>query len=659
MRIGIEGALMAFSPLPLLFPSTGIDIAGPPLWPLITASIATVTCFICGLTLFRRPLIGKIFGFIASGASYCAAFNYILTNPFAALIGSVILISIALTLIDFRIKTRSSDKRDHVERCLQRAWWGTLTIPFSVAIRSLLPISETVFSIYVISASSVIAQILIVHWANEKRSRIHLLLPTTGIVSIGLAFTFNLISIIPTIILIIAFLNLFLLPQVKTSITEFPWENFFAHPAKILLTTFLGLCVIGTILMVLPITTVSGSIGGIDAAFTSVSAVCVTGLVVLDTSRDFTLFGQFLILVLIQLGGLGIMSITTVALHAMGHRLSLKYERIIKSMADTGHKSLLHSLSIILKFTFIVEGIGTFLLVLLFYLIGDPFLNALWRGVFTAISAFCNAGFALQSNSLIPYQSHPAVLHVVSMLIIMGGLAPATCLIVPQWLKGKKIPISAHIALMTTVILLFAGTIFIMAFEWNGMLAGLSFGNKLHNAWFQSVTLRTAGFNSVEIANVANPTFLIMIFFMFIGGSVGGTAGGVKTTTIGILAMTFWINITNRNEIITRKRHIHSATVYRAVTIVVSGIIIWFLVVLMLEITQQISARNLFFEATSALGTVGLSTGATPFLDEIGKIIIIIAMFVGRIGPVTLFMLLNHEQTISSSQYIRANISLT
>jgi trk system potassium uptake protein TrkH len=190
-------------------------------------------------------------------------------------------------------------------------------------------------------------------------------------------------------------------------------------------------------------------------------------------------------------------------------------------------------------------------------------------------------------------------------------------------------------------------------------LAGLSFFDKIQNAWFQSVTLRTAGFNSVDIAAVTSPTFLIMICFMFIGGSPGGTAGGVKTTTIGILALTFWTNITNRKNIIIQNRKIRSATIYQAITVVVSGIVIWLAAVLMLEATQQISARDIIFEATSAIATVGLSTGATSQLDEIGKIIIIIAMFVGRIGPITLFMLLSDEQTSTSSQYLDVKISLT
>jgi trk system potassium uptake protein TrkH len=369
--------------------------------------------------------------------------------------------------------------------------------------------------------------------------------------------------------------------------------------------------------------------------------------------------GQFFILLLIQLGGLGIMTITTVALHAMGRRLSLKQERILTSMTDTDHRDLVKSLAIILKFTFISEATGAVLLTLLFYFTGDTPGESVWRGIFTAISAFCNAGFALQSDSLIPYQANPFILHVVGTLIIFGGLAPATSLIVPRWLSGKQIPIQARLALQTTAILLVAGAFFLLVSEWNGVLARLSFDDKIHNAWFQSVTLRTAGFNSIDIASVASPSFLIMLLLMFIGGSPGGTAGGIKTTTVSILAMTFWANITNRNDISACNRRIRSTTIYRAITIVVAGMIVWFIVVLMLVTTQAIPARDLIFEATSALGTVGLSTGATPLLDEIGKIVVIIAMFVGRIGPMTLFMLLSSEYAATASRYPDAKISIT
>jgi trk system potassium uptake protein TrkH len=363
---------------------------------------------------------------------------------------------------------------------------------------------------------------------------------------------------------------------------------------------------------------------------------------------------------LIQLGGLGIMGITTVALHAMGRRLSLRHERVLASMADTSHKDLVRSLVTILKFTFAAECLGALLLSGMFYGFGDTGGQAVWRGVFTAVSAFCNAGFALQSDSLLAYHKTPFVLHTVALLIIVGGMAPATSLVIPKWLAGRQVPIPARIALTVSGVLLILGTVFILAFEWEGLLAGMPLSDKIQNAWFQSVTLRTAGFNSLDISAIANSTFLLMIAFMFIGGSPGGTAGGVKTTTMGVLAMTFFASVANRKEVVLQHRRISASTVFRAVTIVGAGALLWFGVVLMLAVTQpQIPVRYLIFEATSALGTVGLSTGATGVLDEIGKMIVIIAMFCGRIGPVTLFMLLSDGQTASGSRSPDAKIFLT
>ena len=663
-RAGIEGALITLSPVPLLLPFLGIQTDFPDLWRLVIASVAAIACFSCALTLLRYPLAGKVLGGAAAVGSYATAFPYIATNPFAALTGSVILIYAAFSLMEDKLDRPSGNKSTHMGRCLHRACWAASTVPFVVVLDLILGVSGLTSSAYAVLAASIFAQILYLHWSLIAKSRSRLLLSIAGFVAIAVPISFSSPKNISAVALLISLVNLVSLMPISRNMMmvetkDYWWEFMLSHPARILLTTFLALCTAGTLLLVFPVSTTKGAIGLIDAVFTSVSAVCVTGLIVLDTPNDFTLFGQFSILLLIQLGGLGIMSITTVALHAMGHRLSLKHERLLTIITDATHKDLVHSLAAILKFTFAAECIGALILAALFYAAGDHYPQALWRGVFTAISAFCNAGFALQRDSLIPYQHSPLILHAVSTLIIFGGMAPATSLIVPRWLAGRPVSIPAVIALVTTVLLLFSGAFFMLAFEWNGVLAGLSLGDKIQNAWFQSVTLRTAGFNSVDITHVANPTFIIMVTLMFIGGSPGGTAGGVKTTTVGILGMTFWANISNRSEVIIRSRRIHPVTIYRAITIVASGFVVWFCAVLMLEVTQQISFRDLIFEATSALGTVGLSTGATSLLDEIGKIIIIITMFAGRVGPMTLFMLLSHAHPISDSKYPVQQISIT
>jgi trk system potassium uptake protein TrkH len=665
-RIGTEGALLALSPLPFLLAIPGTTSDPFQSWRFAVAFLATLACITCALTLFRLPRVGKLTGSISAVSGFISALPSIAGNPFAALAGSIILISLLFTLLDFNPISRENPKNDRLERCFQRAWWSLSVVPLVVLCNMILGTYETLPSVYVIAGSSIIAQLLFFHWAIEQKAKVRFFLPIMWILLLGFVIFLPDISLISGIIsgvaLFLSLLGLVLLPpfsfmpvQKKTD----SWAVLLDHPARVLLATFFVLRALGTFLLVLPIASRTGHIDLIDAVFTAVSAVCVTGLIVLDTPHDFTVTGQCFIALLIQLGGLGIMSIATIALYAMGRRLSLRQERLMSSITDTEHSDLFRSLATILKFTFLVEGFGAVLLTMAFYFAGDTPADAIWRGVFTAISAFCNAGFALQTDSLLVYQANPFVIQTVATLIIAGGMAPAICLVIPRWLSGRRIPIPARIALTTSMVLLLSGALVVLAFEWHGVLAGMSLPDKIQNAWFQSVTLRTAGFNSVDIAAVTGPTFLFMLCFMFIGGSPGGTAGGVKTTTIGILAMTFWANVTNRKDVIIQHRRIRSVTIYQAVTIVVSGIIIWFAVVVMLEATQQISVRDLIFEATSAIATVGLSTGATSQLDEIGKIIIIIAMFVGRIGPITLFMLLSDEQATGSSKYLDVKISLT
>ena len=422
-------------------------------------------------------------------------------------------------------------------------------------------------------------------------------------------------------------------------------ESFLDNPARLLMGSFLFIGVVGAFVLCQPWCSATGvALRPVDALFTSISAVCVTGLVVQDTPGFFSGMGQGVILGLIQIGGLGIMTLTTLAMHLLGQRLSLRQERVMGSLAHAGHSDLIVSLATVFRFTLWAELVGSAGLFFLFLKLGDSLPDALWRGVFTSISAFCNAGFALQTDSLVGYAHEPLVLHMVGFLIMAGGLAPATCLMIPHWIGGKRIPIAAKLALITTAAFLILGWIGILVFEWDGVLSDFGFVDKLHHAWFQSVTLRTAGFNSVDIAPISHPTYLLMLIFMFVGGSPGGTAGGIKTTTVAVLAVAFWTDIMHRSEIVVHNRRITPRTVYRAITIVMSGILLWMSVVFFLEVTQSISARDLVFEATSALGTVGLSTGATGQLDDIGKLTIVFAMFAGRVGPMTLFLLLSRQR---------------
>jgi len=660
-NVGIEGVLMTLAPLPFLLASAGTVGEDPTLWRILASSAASFFCLLASVFLLRRTLLGKIFGYLALVGFGIAGLPYFLTEPLIALLSGVALIQSGYYLGEFGVRQHPTFISSPIDRSLQRARGALWTVPLIAFAGFFLESAGQTIGEYAIAASMLISQGMVTHWIWRRHkglwriARVCLLL-----VAAGGALSALLIGQAKLAALSLSLLTLVLLPRPRSPLEyhEHWWEPFLNHPARVLISTFLGLCIVGTLLLQLPWASAKGSIALVDAAFTAVSAVCITGLTVLDTPNDFTLLGQWFILILIQLGGFGIMTISTVALHVLGKRLSLRQERLLTTLTETSHSDLISSLVMIIRFTLLTELVGAALLTGCFLHAGDSLALSMWRGLFTSISAFCNAGFALQSNSLIPYQTSPLILHTVAGLIVLGGLAPATCLLLPVWMRGRAIPLAPRIVIVTTVALLLAGTVCFLVFEWDNAFAALSLADKLHNAWFQSVTLRTAGFNSVDISGVLGPTFLVMLSFMFVGRSPGGTAGGVKTTTIGILVMTFWSSITGRNEVIAQNRRIPQSTINRAITVVGSGVMVWFVAVLALQITQHLPARELVFEVTSALGTVGLSLGSTPYMDGIGKIILMLTMFIGRIGPMTLFTLLSWDVAPADSRCPDARITL-
>lgn len=661
-NVAIEGVLLTMAAFPFLLACTGIGGEKPAAWRIAVATAASL-CFIVAAFYFsRKSLLGKALASFAVACGFIVGIPFFLDDPSIALLAGVALIQAEFSIFDHRLHRQNGFLNAPESRSLQRARGAVWTVG-AIAISSLILETEgQAIGEVAVAAALLLSQAMIAHWIWRNRLQgwpaVSLLLPCFISCTGWLALANGFVKPAATVA---SFVTLAVLPCPQRTLTvgEQWWEPLFNHPARILISTFLGLCLFGTIILQIPWASAHGDIKPIDAAFTSVSAVCVTGLTVLDTPNDFTRLGQALILLLIQLGGFGIMTISTVALHAMGKRLSLRQERLMATLTETSHSDLIDSLLLIVRFTIIAELTGAVLLAACFFSTGDTWSQALWRGLFTAISAFCNAGFALQSDNLISYRTDPLVLHTVATLIVLGGLAPAACLLLPQWLRGRSVPVGPRIALVTTAVLLLSGTVFYLVFEWSNSLTGLSPIDKLHNAWFQSVTLRTAGFNSVDIGGVLGPTYLVMLGLMFIGGSPGGTAGGIKTTTVGVLALTFWASVTGRNDIIVHNRRIPQNTVNRAVTVAASGLLVWLLALMALEITQQIPSRALAFEVTSALGTVGLSIGATPHLDGIGKIIIILTMFIGRVGPMTLFTLLSWETARADARYLDARIALT
>lgn len=439
-----------------------------------------------------------------------------------------------------------------------------------------------------------------------------------------------------------------------------PWSVLFEHPARLIVTTFAALSTFGALLLALPISARAGhSIGLLDAAFTAVSAACVTGLIVLDTPRTFSDFGQVVLLLLIQVGGLGIMTFYTVALRALGRRLGLKQELAVTEAALVGGQSGLYiALGKVLGLTLVSEVCGAIVLTVCFHWEGLGWAAASWKGVFTAVSAFCNAGFALDTESLILYQDSPVVLGVTGTLIVIGGLAPAVVLALPRWLAGRVVALHAKLALLMSLALLAIGFLAFLALEWSASLAPLPWWHKLSNAAFQSISLRTAGFNSVDLAHTSPAMQQIVMALMFVGGSPGGTAGGIKTTTLALLLLAVLAALQGHSEVRVLGKRVRTNSVYRATAVATLGALAVMAVLLALLLTQPLPPAVALFEAISALGTVGASIGGTALLDGIGKTIVAGAMFVGRVGPLTLFLLLGERRRRDSWRYPGAEVDV-
>ena len=427
-------------------------------------------------------------------------------------------------------------------------------------------------------------------------------------------------------------------------------------PVRILPVTFLFLCILGGILLFLPI---SGTMSFIDSLFTAVSGVCVTGLSVSDIATKLTTFGQFILMLLIQVGGLGIMTISSVIFLLLGKKMSVAYEKNARSMFDAESKEeIKESLYLIFKYTFLLEFIGFIILFLRFSYTQHDCIFGFKQAIFLAVSAFCNAGYALITDNLIPYNGDPFILLTVSFLIIFGGIAPVMAITLPKFFKGEKLSPVITIVFTTTIILLIAGTFLFLISETDGILSGMSFSDKLLNSFFHSVSARTAGFGSVDLSNISCGSYLTLVFLMIVGGSPGGTAGGIKTTTFAILVITC-INIFSGRKNIVRNKEIAHETVYKALGLVFVYLLVLMISIILLITTQSVSHTKLAFEAVSAMGTVGLSMGATPALDTFGKLVIIATMFIGRVMPAMIIYYLNSKITEFDISYPKAKISLT
>ncbi len=432
------------------------------------------------------------------------------------------------------------------------------------------------------------------------------------------------------------------------------WLPDLDHPVHLLVATFTFLSGLGGLMLMLPVCGADGrAIDPLAALFTSTSAVCVTGLIVLDTPNAFSPVGQAVLLLLIQVGGLGIMTFSTAALGMLGRRLSVRHESAVAGLVGADNRrDLFRILRATLGLTVAVEAAGAVLLATLFRAAGEPAGAAAWRGLFTSVSAFCNAGFALHTDSLMPFRHEPLVLHVVALLIVIGGLSPVVLTSLPALVRRRRVALRVKLALSATGVLLAGGFVLLAALEWSGpVFADLSFADRLHNAYFTSVTARTAGFNSVDMAALGDASVTLLLFLMFVGGSPGSTAGGMKTTTLAVIAFGVIAGLRGRGEPEVFGRRIARETFTRATSIVALGLVAVLGSVLALQAVSDLPYRMVVFEAVSALGTVGLSLGATPLLDGAGRIVVMLCMLAGRVGPLSAFVFLLDRRAGAAFEY--------
>lgn len=413
-------------------------------------------------------------------------------------------------------------------------------------------------------------------------------------------------------------------------------------PAKLLVLGFAALILIGAFLLSLPISTEDYStLPFIDALFTATSAVCVTGLVVVDTGNTFSFFGEVIILILIQIGGLGFMTLATFLFALLGKRISFKDRLLLKEAFNANSPGgMVRLVRRILMFTVITEGIGAIILAIRFSF-DMPIAQAIFFGIFHSVSMFNNAGFDLMGdfNSLVHYVNDPIVVLTVSFLIITGGLGFLVINELYEYRQTRTLSLHSKVVLSITLILIVSASLLIFIFEYGNAktLGTLSPMGKVLGAFFHGVSPRTAGANTLPMADLTYATLFLTIFLMFIGGGSGSTAGGIKVSTFAVLLTTVKSQLSGKEDIVIFKRRLEVETVLKAFTVAMSGLFIVVIVTFLLNITESGHVFIMYlFEATSAFGTVGLSMGLTPELSPIGRIFIMMTMFVGRLGPLTL-----------------------
>ncbi|MBF0585659.1 ATPase [Prosthecochloris sp. N3] len=472
--------------------------------------------------------------------------------------------------------------------------------------------------------------------------------------------------------------------------------TFNLQPALLIIMSFLIFIVLGTLLLLMPKASVSGSMPLIDALFMSTSAICVTGLVVVDTATELTVFGQAVIMVLMQLGGLGIMTMTTFFAYMLGSGSGLKQYATLQSLLGEESLGRIRSTVIhVIVFAFVVEAVAAVILYYDFSTYGFSSVpEQLFFALFHSVSAFCNGGFSLWSDNLMAAEIQHSVTALVTImfLIVIGGLGfpvitnifmllnyrvrsrfglvkgePVeaeqvdTLRLFPQKKSRKlKIRLSLHskLVLITTSLLLSFGALGIALLEWNGALGALPVADRVFSALFHSVSARTAGFNTLDIGSFSVPSLFFLVLLMWVGASPGSTGGGIKTSTLAVAVLNISAIVSGRNRIDIFRKQVAPVTVVKAFSTVILSVFYIAFALFILLITEQFPFEELLFEVVSAVGTVGLSTGITSGLSQTGKLVIIVSMFIGRIGMLSVLGAVIRQRSFGRYAYTRENVMI-
>lgn len=430
------------------------------------------------------------------------------------------------------------------------------------------------------------------------------------------------------------------------------------RPARLVLTSFFGVIALGAFILVMPISvTPDHSPSLLTALFTSTSAVCVTGLAVVDTGTYFSTFGQIMIVVLIQIGGLGLMTLSAGISLIAGKRMGMAHSSLMQEVLDLSDlvslKSALHD---IFLWAFLIELCGAIVIGLRLYILKNCCISeAAFSGIFHSVSAFCNAGFSIYPDNLMSFQSDPVINFTIMGLIVTGGLGFTVLGSLNSFLRGAKNQrLNTHTWLVVAVsfTLIIVGALFILALEHDtASMHSLSNFDKIMAALFQSVSTRTAGFNTIDFTCLKTSTLFFMSILMFIGASPGSTGGGIKTTTFATLFLFVRAKLKGQSQVNVRGRRIPDETILKSFLIVALSASLVAIFTFLLILIEEHQLIQIIFEVISAFATVGLSTGITPQLTAIGKLLIIVLMFIGRTGPVTMALSITSQSSRVSIQY--------